>query len=73
MANVYGYGHATSVPESERLNASTEQAQEETVVKVFRTLGGRDIERGEGTVADGRWQTFDPLKPMNRIDQDHGR
>jgi len=50
----------------------SEQAQEDTVIKVFRTLGGRDIERGEGTVADGRWQTFDPLKPMNRIDQDHG-
>jgi phage tail tape-measure protein len=48
----------------------SEQAQEEAVVKVFRTLGGRDIERGEGTVADGRWQTFDPLKPMTRIDQD---
>jgi hypothetical protein len=49
------------------------QAQQDAVVKVFRTLGGRDIEHGEGTVADGRWQTFDPLKPMNRIDQDHGR
>jgi len=44
------------------------QAQEDAVLKVFRALGAEDIERGEDSVADGRWQTFDPLQPVNRID-----
>ncbi len=42
--------------------------QEHAVIAMLRDLGALDIERGEGRVVDGRWQDFDPLRPLQRID-----
>lgn len=37
--------------------------QEEQAINLFRSLGATDIERAEGTIADGDWMDFNPVEP----------
>ncbi|MGZ3254388.1 MAG: hypothetical protein ACXU7D_08805, partial [Burkholderiaceae bacterium] len=47
---------------------STEQSDHENdAVKILQSLGAEQIERAEGTIADGDWQDFDPLTPPTLI------
>ena len=41
---------------------------EREVVAALRDAGGIDIERGEGTWADGEWTDFDPTHPPHLIE-----
>lgn len=41
--------------------------QEDQVVNLLRSLGASDIERAEGTIAEGDWTDFDPVAPPELI------
>jgi len=41
---------------------------EDDAIRVLRSQGAVDIERSEGTIADGHWVDFDPLRPVVRTD-----
>jgi hypothetical protein len=58
-----GIERAAPVRESGMIVAvSTEQAPvEENAVNILRSLGANQIERAEGTIANGNWEDFDPL------------
>jgi hypothetical protein len=36
-------------------------------VEIFKSLGADDIERTEGTIANGDWQDFDPVSPVRLL------
>ena len=44
------------------------QDEEECAVRVLRALNAQDIERAEGTIANGDWEDFDPLQPPHLVD-----
>lgn len=44
------------------------QDEEERAVRVLRALNAQDIERAEGTIANGDWEDFDPLQPPRLVD-----
>ncbi|HEX7646310.1 MAG TPA: hypothetical protein VF450_02745 [Noviherbaspirillum sp.] len=37
--------------------------QEDQAINLLRSLGAADVERAEGTIADGDWIDFDPVEP----------
>ena len=41
---------------------------ESAVIATLRHAGATDVERAEGTWADGDWSDFDPTRPPHRID-----
>src|SRR5688572_3378918 len=41
--------------------------QQESAIRILREHGATDIERAEGTIAEGEWNDFDALAPMNLI------
>jgi len=42
---------------------STEQSDNEhDAVEILRSLGAEQIERADGTISEGNWEDFDPLK-----------
>lgn len=43
--------------------AVEDRHQEEQAVDLFRSLGAADIERAEGTIAEGDWTDFNPVEP----------
>jgi hypothetical protein len=43
--------------------STDESANEDDAVKILRSLGAEQIERADGTIADGNWEDFDPLLP----------
>ena len=47
---------------------NTGAANESDVIAALREAGAVDIERAEGTWADGDWSDFDPTRPPHRID-----
>jgi len=48
--------------------ATDARMPEAEAVRVLRAQGAAEIERAEGTIVDGHWPDFDPLKPNLRID-----
>lgn len=44
-----------------------DQASEQRAIDILRSLGALDIERTEGTISDGDWQDFDPLRPPDLL------
>lgn len=42
--------------------------EEQRIIDVLRALDAQDIERAEGTMADGDWQDFNPLQAPHLID-----
>jgi hypothetical protein len=44
------------------------QPGEADAVRVLRAQGALEIEYAEGTIADGHWPDFDPLKPRSRVE-----
>lgn len=47
--------------------AVEDRAQEEHAINLLRTLGAADIERANGTIADGDWKDFNPVEPPSLI------
>jgi hypothetical protein len=45
-----------------------EQSRETAAIEVLRSLGAADIEKAEGTIADGDWKDFDPVAPPTLVD-----
>jgi hypothetical protein len=43
-------------------------ADETTIVRTLRDAGALDVERADGTWAEGDWSDFDPTKPPHLID-----
>jgi len=48
--------------------ATTTQEEEDAAIRVLRTINARDIERAEGTIANGDWQDFDPRLPLHLVE-----
>jgi hypothetical protein len=48
--------------------ATVGEPEEADAVRVLRAQGAAEIERTEGTIADGQWPDFDPLRPVVRVD-----
>lgn len=48
--------------------SATNQDEEDRAVRVLRELKAQDIERAEGTIANGDWEDFDPLQPPRLVD-----
>lgn len=48
------------------ISAASED-EEERAVRVLRALNAQDIERAEGTIANGDWEDFDPLQPPRLV------
>jgi hypothetical protein len=46
-----------------------DDAHETRAVQVLRALGAHDLERTEGTIADGDWGDFDPLSSPALLDK----
>jgi hypothetical protein len=46
-----------------------EPSKESVAIAVLRTLGAADIEKAEGTIADGDWTDFDPVAPPSLVDR----
>jgi hypothetical protein len=44
-------------------------AQEARAADMMRALGGHDLERANGTIADGDWVDFDPLSVPQLLDR----
>ncbi|TCS35574.1 hypothetical protein EDC30_11042 [Paucimonas lemoignei] len=49
------------------ISAASED-EEARAVRVLRELQALDIERAEGTIANGDWEDFDPLQPPRLVD-----
>ncbi|MBS0309482.1 MAG: hypothetical protein JSS58_11020 [Proteobacteria bacterium] len=47
--------------------STDDMEQEERAIDVLRTLHAQDIERAQGTIADGNWADFDPLMPPTLV------
>jgi hypothetical protein len=46
--------------------ASSED-EPQKIADVLESAGGCDLERAEGTIADGKWDDFDPTTPPQRL------
>jgi hypothetical protein len=44
-----------------------EVAWQGKAVEILQSLGADDIERAEGTIANGDWQDFDPISPVRLL------
>ena len=44
-----------------------DEEHEDQAINVLRSLGAQDLERAEGTIADGDWSDFDPVAPPSLI------
>lgn len=42
--------------------------QEARAINLFRSLGAADIERAQGTIAEGDWTDFNPVEPPALVD-----
>lgn len=51
------------------VSADGSQAHQ-SAVALLRQLGAEDIEQAEGTIINGDWQDFDPLKPPQLLQRD---
>jgi hypothetical protein len=54
---------AVSVPDA---------ADENKAIGILRSLGAQDIERAEGTIANGDWEDFDPVAPPTLVQAQAG-
>lgn len=48
--------------------STNSQEEEDTAVRVLQALNAIDIERAEGTIANGDWEDFDPRQPMQLVE-----
>lgn len=46
---------------------AVEEEVQGNAVNILRSLGADDIERAEGTIADGDWEDFDPLSAATLV------
>lgn len=49
--------------------ATPDANAEDQAIEVLRSLGAQDIERAQGTIANGDWEDFDPVAPPILIDR----
>ncbi len=42
--------------------------EEDRAIRVLRSLNAHDIERAQGTIANGDWEDFDPLQPPRLVE-----
>lgn len=48
--------------------ATHTQEEEDTAIRLLRAANALDIERAEGTIANGDWADFDPLLPLRLVE-----